>query len=753
MNDARGPNLGFFKIFQGLDRQTIDRLSSAIIEKDLDEGQILFRQGDAADALYLVESGRLQAALEKPGCPPIVVGAIGPGALVGEIAILMGGRRNATVTAAEKTRLIRLPADEVHRLLSGYPALKRSILDTVRQRLRRNEWLKILSAYFGEIDKAKYELIESRFTWVHLNPGQALFHDGDPADGLYFLIHGFLRVIDHDENGEAKAIGAVYRGEIVGEMAVLSGERRMASVVAVRDSDLVRLSEADFEEVNKSYPAISLTILRILVDRLRARGRASRRRRGAVNLALVPAGPDVPLAEFARRLQESLSAADRVVRLDAGALATEFAAAEDLIRAADDDPLHLGLTAWLEELETRHDFVLYQADAALTPWTLRCLKQADQILLVARAGDDPAVGPLEQESLPGDAGLAAPARTLVLIHPGGEKLPTGTAAWLQGRRLADHLHVRWDRSADVARLARILSGRSVGLVLGGGGARGMAHLGVLRALEERGIPVDMVGGTSIGAIVGAAIAMGLDSKELTQLCRETFQKKNPFNDYAIPIVSLLRSRKIDKAARQAYGEAAIEDLWLSFFCISSNLGSCGLRVHTRGPVWSAARTSSSLPGVMVPVIHDGFVHVDGGVMNNLPGDIMRRRAGMVIVVDVDSRENMSPGFDAFPSTSKIFWSRVLPWKKRIRTPNVAEIMMATIMTGCRQSADAVKADADLSLEPPVRGIGILDFKKIEETAQAAYDYTQGMIDQLPVDSPLRRFLGWKPAGGDGCPAD
>jgi NTE family protein len=217
-----------------------------------------------------------------------------------------------------------------------------------------------------------------------------------------------------------------------------------------------------------------------------------------------------------------------------------------------------------------------------------------------------------------------------------------------------------------------------------------------------------------------------------------------------PIVSLLRSRKIDRAALQAYGETRIEDLWLGFFCVSSNLGSCDEKVHVDGPVWTAARTSSSLPGIMVPVLHNGIVHVDGGVMNNLPGDIMRRRAGIVITVDVDSRENMSPGFAVFPSPSKIIWSRILPWKKAISTPNVAEIMMATIMTGCRKSADRVKEDADLSLEPPVKGINILDFKAIAATAQAGYEYTLGMLDRLPADSPLCRFFDPPPAGGDGC---
>jgi predicted acylesterase/phospholipase RssA len=459
------------------------------------------------------------------------------------------------------------------------------------------------------------------------------------------------------------------------------------------------------------------------------------------------------LDDFARRLQAALSLSDRAVRLTSGTIAAELSATADIVHAADDDPLHLGLLAWLEDLEADQDFVLYQADAEATSWTRSCLKRADQVMIVARAGDDPAVAGIEKECLRDAAGPTSAPQTLVLIHPNGHELPNGTMAWLSVRRLAGHQHLRWDREADFARLARIVSRRSVGLVLGGGGARGMAHLGVLRALEERGIPVDLVAGASIGAILGGGIAMGMDADRLTELCRETFQKGKPFSDYTFPMVSLLRSRKIDRAARRAYGEARIEDLWLGYFCVSSNLGACDVKVHHDGPLWTAARTSSSLPGIMVPLVHDGAVHVDGGVMNNLPGDIMRRQAGIVITVDVDSRENMSPAFTEFPSAGKIFWSRILPWRKAILAPNVAEIMMATIMTGCRKSADAVKADADLSLEPPVRGIGILDFKAIDETARAAYVYTKSRLDALPADSPLRTFFGPKPPAAGGCAAE
>ncbi len=739
-SEADGGGIDSLRMFEDLGRTALRDMAGSVEWIRVEKGQTLFRQGDPADALYVVREGTLHATVNDERCGPTLVGEMGPGSLVGEIALLMGGRRSATVAAAEPATLGRLGAAEADALLSRNPEMRRRMLDIVRQRLRRTQWLKILPAYFGQIDRDNYGLIESRFEWVHLSRGETLFTAGDPADCLYFLVHGLLHVISRDAGGRDKAVGAISRGEVVGETAILEGERRTASVCAVRDSDMVRLTKGGFDEINRIHPGITVAILSTIVNRLRERGRMTRRC-GAVTIALVPAGPRVPLAQFARRLRAALGCMDRAALLDSAAVDAEFASAAGIAQAGDDDPLHLGLLAWMEEREAHNDFLLYQADPGPTPWTRRCIRQADQVLVVGLAGDDPSPGAIERELLRENTGITAAPQTLVLIHREAEALPSGTRAWLEGRRLAGHLHVRWDREDDVARAARIVSRRSVGLVLGGGGARGMAHLGVLRALEERGIPVDVIGGASIGSIVGGAYAMGMGTGGLLDLCRDSFQKKNPFNDYTLPVVAVLRSRKIERAAREAYGDTRIEDLWLSFFCVSCNLASCDVKVHDAGPLWEAARTSSSLPGIMVPVLHGGEVHVDGGVMNNLPGDIMRQRAGIVITVDVDCRENMRADLASFPSQWAVLRSRLLPGKTRSPLPTVADIMMATIMTGCRKSADAAKADADLSLEPPVRGIGILDFKSLEKTAEEGYLYTRDMLDRLPADSPLRRYFG------------
>ncbi|MDP3177111.1 MAG: cyclic nucleotide-binding and patatin-like phospholipase domain-containing protein, partial [Spirochaetaceae bacterium] len=558
-------------MFESLDGGIVEDLARSMNRITLEAGETLFSQGDAADAMYFVQEGMLQAYAVGGDGSTALVGRMGPGSLVGEIALLMGGRRNATVKATERTTMARLAAEGVDAVVARNPDTTRGIIDVARKRLRRSQWLKILPAYLGEIDEGKYEFIEPRFEWVHVDRDETLFSKGDPADCMYILVHGLLHVVDEDTPGQERIIASISRGEIVGEMAILSGETRTATVRAIRDSDLVRLTKAGFEEIYEAYPGVSMAILRILVNRLKDRGRAPRRR-GAVNIALVPAGPGVPLAEFAQRLHAALSASDRTALLNSAKVAAEFSSNPGIAQASDEDPRHLGLITWLEELESVNDFVLYESDAIPSPWTRRCLRQADQVLIVGRAGDDPKPGRIEGEWLLENESVTKAAQSLALIHPDGSKLPSGTMEWLTKRRAASHHHVRWDNEADFARLARIVSKRAVGLVLGGGGARGMAHLGVIRALEERGIPVDFIGGASIGAILGGAYAMGMDSECLTRLCKDSFQKHNPFSDVTIPIISLLRSRKIERAARAAYGDARIEDLWLGFFCVSTNLG-------------------------------------------------------------------------------------------------------------------------------------------------------------------------------------
>ncbi len=392
-------------------------------------------------------------------------------------------------------------------------------------------------------------------------------------------------------------------------------------------------------------------------------------------------------------------------------------------------------------MEASHSFVIYMAEYAVNAWTKRCMSRADQVILLAPAQASPTPGKIEQELLEKHNPITGPKKILILVHPEDTVLPAGTDRWLKVRNIQEHYHVKLAHKKDFLRLARILSHRAVGLALGGGAAKGIAHIGVIRALEEAGIAIDIVAGASIGAIIGALYAIGNDYNSMLEMCKRLFMDINPFADYTLPMISLVRGRKLERMGKIAYGSSNIEDLWLNFFCVSTNLTTSRLKVHHRGLLRDAVRTSSAVPGVVSPVFKDGEVYVDGGVINNLPGDIISRQCSRLVVVEVVPHLDLSIKTNEIPSPWKILWSKLLPFKKSIKVPNILEIMFSTVMTGSFIAANAVKSNAALCITPPLKEIGFLDFKKINKAAEIGYNYTKQLLEQIDNESLLASLQG------------
>ena len=226
-------------------------------------------------------------------------------------------------------------------------------------------------------------------------------------------------------------------------------------------------------------------------------------------------------------------------------------------------------------------------------------------------------------------------RELVLLHEGHDPAPGSTTPLLAGGLYGHHHHVRLDIHADIDRLARLLTGHAVGVVMAGGGARAFTHIGVVKALRQSGVPIDLVGGTSMGAIVAAGVASRWNDEELNERFRRAFVDTNPLNDYTVPLISLFSGRRVTRLLRAAFGEKDIEDLVLSFYCMTANLTTSDADIHTVGRLWRWLRASVAIPGVMPPFNEAGEVHVDGGVIDNFPVRAMRRLGrGVTIGVDI-----------------------------------------------------------------------------------------------------------------------
>jgi predicted acylesterase/phospholipase RssA len=321
---------------------------------------------------------------------------------------------------------------------------------------------------------------------------------------------------------------------------------------------------------------------------------------------------------------------------------------------------------------------------------------------------------------------AAAATDLIIVHPAGATMPGGTARWLTGRQIGAHHHVRDGSREDFGRLARSISGRAVSLVLSGGGARGLAHIGVMRALEEARIPVDIVGGASFGALMAAFRARGDHAGAVREAVQRFLIDRGSPIDLTAPATALTGGKRIVSMLRDGFGDLPIEDLWHPFFCVSSNLTKGCLQIHSTGPVWQAVRASISIPGLFPPVnAGDGDVLVDGAVMNNLPVDVMRSMNGGGPVLAVSLRGEFSLRSEDLPhhgelSGWRVFGRRFNPLASTMKLPGLIDILLRTTEVGSVQSSRTMEEQADLVFHPEVDDVGLLDFSAVDRLVDAGY---------------------------------
>ncbi|MFM7627130.1 MAG: patatin-like phospholipase family protein, partial [Gammaproteobacteria bacterium] len=295
-----------------------------------------------------------------------------------------------------------------------------------------------------------------------------------------------------------------------------------------------------------------------------------------------------------------------------------------------------------------------------------------------------------------------------------------------------HHHLRRTGAAapaDIARLARLALGRATGIVLSGGGARGFAHLGVLRALEEAGTVIDCVAGASIGAIMGASHAQEWPYEQRLATFRRTFADSDPLGDYTLPRVSLVRGRRVSERLQSGFGEADILDLPLPFCCISADLDAGAARQHRSGLLWRALRASCAIPGVMPPVVGEGEMLVDGSVIDNFPIDALRdRRPARLIGVDISAEMRIADHSD---STHAPAWWDLAGWRDYRRSvPGLAQILVGAAMVGSRSAKASARGAVQLLIEPPLPGIGLLDWRAFDRIVEAGYAYGREVMGRV-----------------------
>ena len=595
-----------------------------------------------------------------------------------------------------------------------------------------------LRAYLGELEPAAMDLLREKLRWVELPAGATLMAQGEPGDSMYISVSGRLRAYVRDEDGAEHMVREMARGQVVGEMSLYMDSPRTATVVAIRDSVLVRLDKADFHALLASSAQVSIALTRQLIVRLQSTQTRSELAR-PVTMALLPVSSGVELHAFAQALAAELAHAGRVCLVDAERLDQDLGQPGLAREAAASAEQKRRIALHLDELEARHDYVLLVADDSPTAWTERCCRRSDELLLLAQAAANPELHAIEKQFLLQRPGRAEAAEILVLLHPQSQHCPSGTEAWLARRPLAGHVHVRPALQRDFGRLARLQSRSGVGLVLAGGGARGLAHLGVMRALHERGIEIDWVGGTSIGSVMAALLASDRPLDEIMATARRAFAV-NPTGDLnLIPLLSLIGGARLKRVVKQAMAELlrsepGIEDLWKNCFCVSSNYSQASEQVIDRGPLLRSLLSSIAIPGALPPVLIDGDLVCDGGTFNNFPVDVMRARRGVgrVIGVDLGARRPQRIEHDEVPGPWSLLRDRLRPRKsRRYRFPSlVAYLMNVTVMYSTSRQRQARKL-CDLYFNPPLPRVGMLQWSSFDSIVEQGYRHAVEVLDKAP----------------------
>jgi NTE family protein len=606
-----------------------------------------------------------------------------------------------------------------------------------------------LHAVLGDIDPAAMDLLKSRLEWMEVPAGQTLMAQGEPGDSVYLSISGRLRAYVRGDDGTDRLVREMARGQVIGEMSLFTDEPRSATVVAIRDSVLVRLSKPDFKALLATGADVAIAITRRIIQRLQSVHTRFEQER-PVTMALVPVTGGVDARSLASRLAEQFQRQGSVRIVDAAAVDDELQQ-PGLARSVSSDAAdQRRIALHLDRLEAAHDFVLLVADDAPTAWTQRCSRSCDHVVLLADATQPPALHANETECLMRRPGRIEAAETLVLLHPADLRSPRGTRDWLDRRPVSGHMHIRPALERDLRRMARLLSGTGVGLVLAGGGARGLAHLGVMRALQDRGIEFDVVGGTSIGALlaVGAASDVALD--EVTDGARSGFAT-SPTGDFnLVPMLSLISGRRARQLVQRSFQtllghDGDIEDLWKTCYLVSSNYTQMREEVLRRGPLVDATLASFAIPGALPPVLRDGDLLCDGGTFNNYPVDVMRRMPGVGQVIGVDLGVQARRRIDAteVPGTWALLLDRLRPRKaRRYRFPSlVAYLMNVTILYSASRRHESQQL-TDVYLNPPLERVGMLAWDRFDSIVEQGRTHAAQVLDALPPEK--LRALGARP---------
>ncbi len=569
-----------------------------------------------------------------------------------------------------------------------------------------------------------------RLEWRYLVRGEVLFRQGDPSDAVYLVVDGRLQGVIVERDGDEIEM-TVHPGESIGEEAIVSGSLRAATVRALRDTDLVYLRHERYEQLVMKYPRGMVRLGLQMVQRMQRIAGVVASPQTCQSVVVLAASDGV--GTFTDELTHKLQQLAPTLRLHPDRLGELMPA--HLVTDIEGNVDDYDFVDWLQAMEAQFAFILYEGLADFPNWTRRAIEQADRIVVVGRRGDDPTRSPIEDILDTVSYPELIPPLEFVLVHERRALEAAGTMTWLEPRNAARHHHVALGDGKSMDRLIRFLRGKAVGVVFGGGGVRAAAHVGAIQALQEAGYHADVVGGTSSGAIVAAMYALEIDLDEMLAMMRDALLRREVLVNPTIPIVSLSTGFRLSQAYERIFGDLRLEDLWTTCFTISANMTQTKQSVNQFGLLRDAVRFSTSIAGVYPPAPDiNGDIHIDGGVINNTPADVMREIIGPGLIFASDLgftlREKVYHNYGNSLSGERVLWHRLNPFLRSLHVPNIMTIMMRANALASINTTEEQMRPADLIIRQPVAGYGLFDFDQFDSLRERGYENTKAALTKF-----------------------
>ncbi|CAM2011352.1 cyclic nucleotide-binding domain-containing protein [Acanthopleuribacter pedis] len=592
----------------------------------------------------------------------------------------------------------------VHILSAPHDVQASRLLD---QLVDNMAWPERLSefALFQGISPEQRALIYEELRWTSVDGGQTLISADDPARYIHFVSTGRF-VVEPAEDQPERRRRYLGHGESFGLRELMAGAGHRETVRALRDGSVARIRRERFLTLMEDLPSLSRNVATKMAESSLRAGASERQH--VSNIVLLPITPHMDVSPIADMLAQASRAFGPSKHLESAIVEGYLGAG--MSRIGRGEAGDSNLLEYFHRLEANYTTLVYACDSGDTPWTMRCLRQADRLVLVAEADGSPEIAALERKIMEVLKRTGHAPCHLVLIQRPEAIEGKNTIAWLKPRDyLAGHHHIRKGNRSDLEALARKLTNRAVGVAFSGATIGGVAHLGVFRALVDQNLPMDVVAGSSSGAVAAGLVAMGLSPSDAfkrgsgAQASRHTLFPRQP------PYVSLTTGEEMNRLYKQTFGESRLEDQLINCLFTAVDINRHRLVRLRTGPIWLLVRASSSLPVLWPPVWIDDNLLVDGGMVSYLPLDEIREDCaeGLAVASDLDTgtgqEQSAFGNCKRYPQSIsgwRVLLERMLSFRKGLRYPKMGDILFHSLCYSSLQARrNAAESESLLVVRP------------------------------------------------------